>query len=133
MRRWFADSFYFFALLSTKDESHARVTEMAGRSPARLVTTEWVLAELADGFAKPDGRVMAAAFIRALQADPNVTIVPTDAGLFEAGLSYYESRADKAWSLTDCISFVVMRHHGIHDALTGDHHFQQAGFNALLL
>ena len=34
--------------------------------------------------------------------------------------------------LTDCISFVVMAEHGITDALTGDHHFEQAGFRALL-
>ncbi len=41
-------------------------------------------------------------------------------------------RPDKDWSLTDCISFVVMEEHGITDALTGDHHFEQAGFRALL-
>lgn len=38
----------------------------------------------------------------------------------------------KQWSLTDCISFVVMRDGGLQDALTGDHHFEQAGFKALL-
>ena len=31
-----------------------------------------------------------------------------------------------------CISFVAMRDHGLTEALTGDHHFQQAGFAALL-
>jgi predicted nucleic acid-binding protein len=45
---------------------------------------------------------------------------------------FYESRPDKAWSLTDCISFVVMNQHGLTEALTGDHHFEQAGFTALL-
>jgi predicted nucleic acid-binding protein len=39
---------------------------------------------------------------------------------------------DKDWPLTDCISFEVMREHGISEALTGDHHFEQAGFKALL-
>jgi uncharacterized protein len=37
-----------------------------------------------------------------------------------------------SWSLTDCISFEVMRARGISDALTGDHHFAQAGFRVLL-
>ncbi|MEX0702442.1 MAG: hypothetical protein WD069_10140 [Planctomycetales bacterium] len=59
-------------------------------------------------------------------------LIEPDAALFDAGISLYESRADKHWSLTDCISFVVMQQHGLVDALTGDHHFEQAGFNALL-
>jgi predicted nucleic acid-binding protein len=44
----------------------------------------------------------------------------------------YVNRPDKQWSLTDCISFVVMEREGIADALTGDKHFEQAGFNVLL-
>jgi hypothetical protein len=34
--------------------------------------------------------------------------------------------------MTDCISFVVMQERGIFEALTTDHHFQQAGFRAIL-
>ena len=43
-----------------------------------------------------------------------------------------EQRQDKRWSFTDCISFAVMKQMKIADALTGDHHFEQAGFRALL-
>ena len=52
--------------------------------------------------------------------------------LFERGLALYNARPDKEWSLTDCISFVVMADEGLTDALTGDRHFEQAGFTALL-
>lgn len=52
--------------------------------------------------------------------------------LFARGISLYNARKDKAWSLTDCISFVVMADEGLVDALTGDRHFEQAGFKALL-
>jgi hypothetical protein len=38
------------------------------------------------------------------------------------------ARPDKEWSLTDCISFVAMNERNITDALTSDHHFEQAGF-----
>jgi hypothetical protein len=43
-----------------------------------------------------------------------------------------KSRPDKNWSLTDCISFVVMQGRGIKAAFTADRHFEQAGFECLL-
>ena len=52
--------------------------------------------------------------------------------LFEQGVGLYDERHDKQWSLTDCISFVVMKQRNLQDALTGDHHYEQAGFTALL-
>lgn len=52
--------------------------------------------------------------------------------LFWRGFHLFESRPDKHWSLTDCTSFVIMEEHGMTEALTADHHFQQAGFTALL-
>jgi hypothetical protein len=67
-----------------------------------------------------------------LRADPDVELIPPDPALFELGIDLYSRRPDKAWSLTDCISFVVMTQRQITDALTGDHHFEQAGFRALL-
>jgi uncharacterized protein len=52
--------------------------------------------------------------------------------LLERGLQRLRERPDKDWPLTDCISFVVMEDEGIREALTGDRHFEQAGFTALL-
>jgi len=52
--------------------------------------------------------------------------------LHREGIQLYASREDKEWSLTDCISFFVMQREAITEALTGDHHFEQAGFVALL-
>ena len=70
--------------------------------------------------------------LRDLGASPQVKIVPPDAALFDAGVQLYAGRADKDWPLTDCISFVVMTQERIVEALTGDRHFEQAGFTALL-
>jgi predicted nucleic acid-binding protein len=47
-------------------------------------------------------------------------------------MSLYRQHADKAWSLTDCISFAVMREKRLTEAFTSDQHFQQAGFIPLL-
>jgi uncharacterized protein len=47
-------------------------------------------------------------------------------------MQFYRERPDKEWSLTDCISFVVMAEKGLSEALTGGRHFEQAGFKPLL-
>jgi Predicted nucleic acid-binding protein, contains PIN domain len=60
-------------------------------------------------------------------------VVPFDTSLIIRGLDLFRGRPDKEWSLTDCISFVVMEENGLTDAVTTDRHFVQAGFNALML
>jgi predicted nucleic acid-binding protein len=62
-----------------------------------------------------------------------MTIVPLDSRLLNRGLQLMSNRPDKDWSLTDCTSFVVMQDAGIIEALTGDRHFEPAGFQALLV
>jgi hypothetical protein len=62
----------------------------------------------------------------------NYEIVPATGELFDAGLQLHAGRSDKEWSLTDCISFLIMEQRGLKRALTHDHHFEQAGFIALL-
>ena len=67
-----------------------------------------------------------------LGADEGTTVLASDPQLFSLGAELFAQRSDKRWLLTDCISFVVMRQHGISEALTADHHFEQAGFSVLL-
>ena len=75
---------------------------------------------------------MVIAFIDAHRRRSDVTVIPANEFLLSRGWKLYASRPDKSWSLTDCISFDTMTTIGITDALTGDHHFEQAGFRALL-
>ena len=132
MSRVFADTYYFLGLLNRSDESHEGCAAFARQYRGELVTTAYVLTELADALLAPHQRLRTAEFIRALQANRRVEIWPGSPELFESGLALYSARPDKEWSLTDCISFVVMRQAGLRDALTGDHHFEQASFVALL-
>jgi uncharacterized protein len=132
MNRVFADSFYFFAILNVKDDAHKNALEFASRHDTPIVTTAWVLTELADGLASTAFRSSFSLLIERLQANPENELVPPTEDLMKRGVELYNSRADKQWSLTDCISFLVMQDRWITQALTGDHHFEQAGFTALL-
>ena len=96
------------------------------------MTSAWVLTELGDALAAAGSRGSFLAMLDTLRSDRMVTIVEPAPQLFEAGIQLYRSRPDKNWSLTDCTSFVVMKDRGITEALTADHHFEQAGFTALL-
>jgi predicted nucleic acid-binding protein len=127
----FADTSYFIALLSKDDEAHDRALKF-GLTSHRLVTTTWILVELADGLATRPDRILFKLFLDRLRSNPSVMIVEPVASDFDRAVELYDRRPDKQWSLTDCLSFVVMRDRQLSEALTGDHHFEQAGFSALL-
>ena len=131
MKRVFADSFYFFALLNQKDQSHKAVVEWTKSFTGQLMTTEWVMLELADGLAYSPGRSSLHRTRQGILESPHHQLVSLEMQMYEEGLRLYSSRADKEWSLTDCLSFVVMEREGLVEALTGDQQFEQAGFVAL--
>ncbi len=57
----------------------------------------------------------------------------TDEAIWDQEFSLEESRGDKDRSLTDCLSVIVMERRRLTEALTTDHHFEQAGMKALML
>jgi predicted nucleic acid-binding protein len=133
MSRVFADTHFFVALLSRRDARHERAVETYRSGDfAEFVTTVWVLAELADGMSRPVARSLCQRFVQRLREREDTKIMDADPNLFWRGFELYGQRPDKEWSLTDCISFVVMEDEGLSEALTGDRHFEQAGFVALL-
>jgi predicted nucleic acid-binding protein len=127
-----ADSFYFIALLNANDPAHQRIAQRSEKAGWKLVTTRWVLAEVADGLSAPTWRERVVTLFDRLERQADVVIHSGSDTLFARGLEIYRDRRDKAWSLTDCISFAVIRQEGLQEALTGDRHFAQAGFIALL-
>ncbi|MDZ4782281.1 MAG: PIN domain-containing protein [Planctomycetia bacterium] len=128
----FADTFYFIALLSRRDRAHAEAIEFDASYLGRIVTSDWVLLELADAFSAVDNRQRFATLFDFAAISEGYEVVRASDADFDAGLLLYRSRSDKEWSLTDCISFTIMHRLGLHDAITGDQHFAQAGFNILL-
>jgi len=132
MSECFADSFFFFALLDEGDEAHDKAVASVRELSRDLLTTPWVLAEVGDGLAAPGRRGRFVELLEFIRASEQFHVVAADQQDFDEGVALYSQRPDKSWTLTDCISFVVMRERGIRDALTGDRHFEQAGFTALL-
>jgi predicted nucleic acid-binding protein len=127
----FADTYYFLALLNPRDAGHHKAIAECNPS-ARLVTTEWILAEVGDALSAPKDRGRFAALMDQLGDDASVSVVPASTSDFHRGVALFRQRSDKDWTLTDCLSFVVMQEMGIRQELTADRHFIQAGFDAVL-
>ena len=131
----FLDTGYVIALNSPRDRYHhpALLWETQVRNgQLQVVTTRAVQLEIGAAFSRLAYRATGAAILEALDRDPSVTVLPLDDDTYRRALSMFSARADKEWSLADCISFVVMRDRNISQALSTDAHFAQAGFEVLL-
>lgn len=131
----FADTGYWIALAVANDPLHGRAVELTRMyAAAGIVTTEMVLVEWLNALASPMRGRRNAVILQclALRDRRDVTVVQQSGALFAQALDLYIRRVDKAWSITDCASFLVMRGRRISAALTHDRHFEQAGFRALL-
>jgi len=130
----FVDTAAWIALINVRDALHVRAQSVYDglvQQRVPLVTSDFVLLEVADALGAPFLRPYTIAFINRLRRDV-VEIVPLSEELMRKGWSLYSQRADKEWGLTDCTSFVIMQGRGIVEAFTSDHHFAQAGFQRLL-
>jgi predicted nucleic acid-binding protein len=135
MKKVFADTAYWIALLNRRDQLHARAVQCcADLSSELIVTTEMVLIEVLNHFSlgPPEFRQAAVLLVGRLDASPSHDVIPLTSGQFRNALDLYRQRPDKQWSLTDCASILAMEEKGIGEALTYDNHFVQAGFAALL-
>jgi len=132
LRTVFADTSYYLALVNLLDEHHGAAEKFTEDYDGAYVTTAWVITELANSLSHAANRRLFLSLLDDLRRDRDVVIVPPTEEIYERGLRLYAGRLDKGWSLTDCISFVVMEEYRLQDAATSDHHFEQAGFRCLL-
>jgi predicted nucleic acid-binding protein len=130
MNEVFVDTCYWLAMLNFRDAYHQQAIGIP--RPARMVTTRAVQIEVMDAFSGARQRALAVRFWRRTNNNSRITIVRLDDPLLHRAALLFQNRPDKEWSMTDCISFVVMQDRRITQALTNDHHFEQAGFQCLL-
>jgi len=127
----FVDTSYLIALELAADDNHHVAVQHWHRTRSviqTLVTTSYVLDETVTHFNSRNYHAKAVKIGDNLLQSPAVQLVQIDESLFQEGWFYFKQHTDKRYSLTDCLSFVVMRQLSIQTALTFDHHFVQAGY-----
>lgn len=131
-RQYLVDTWFFIARLDKRDSHHRQARRLHAVLPAGvLITHEAVLTEVLAYFADDEAVVRRAAVMAVRVALRDMRVLTVDRSLFQRALDLYDDRPDKEYSLTDCMSMVVMRDRGITHVLTNDHHFTQEGFTVL--
>ena len=135
MATYFADTSYWMALSRKRDQHNRHAVawnQFVIRTRSTIVTTEAVLWEWLNAFSDASTRAVAAEGYRRVHADSRVEVVPFQPELIDSAVELYRTRSDKSWSLTDCLSFVVMERRQLTEALTTDRHFEQAGMRVMM-
>jgi predicted nucleic acid-binding protein len=133
---YFADTSFWIGLSRKRDQHHAASVawlRFLVESKAEVLTTEAVLFEWLNAMSDVSSRLFAVESYLRIRGDSRIRIVPVNPTLLTVAVELYRARPDKVWSLTDCLSFVVMQGEGITQALTADRDFEQAGFRPCLL
>ena len=133
--RLLLDATFVAGYLNPRDQHHANALRCMPRvrAASEVVITEAVLVEIGNLLHPTQHRLRAADFIETCYNTANITVVPVDTNLLSRALRFYRQHTDKAWGLTDCISFIVMNDRGLTISVTADSDFQQAGFRSLML
>jgi len=130
----FADSFYWIALANPADAWHQTAKSFSQtNTEAMLVTTDEVLSEFLNYFSAAGERMrtVVANMFEETMNHPGVVVIPQTRESLLRGFTLYKARADKGYSLTDCISMTTMYERNISEGRTHDHHFTQEGFAPL--
>ena len=126
------DTSGLLCLIDGRDFRH-REAQLFYDAARERITHGYVLAEfVALARARGIPRSSALAFAMDIQDDAEVEVVWVDEALHRKAVLLLQDRMDKAWSLCDAVSILLMQRRGIAEALTTDHHFEQAGLQRLL-
>ena len=130
--RIFVDTLFVVAQINQRDQYHETASELADQYEGYpLLVTDAVLLEIGNALAR-NYRKEAGEVIENFLTSEEVKVVHLTPQLFDRAFAEYKKYDDKEWGMIDCISFVVMRQEGVSQALTFDHHFEQAGFQILM-
>ncbi|HKI46678.1 MAG TPA: PIN domain-containing protein [Balneolales bacterium] len=134
MNRIFLDTGYLIALESSDDQYHKKAIRywkgLLQHHPL-LVTTSYIFDEVTTFFNSRNRHSKALEIGTTLLTSPSVEFIHVSKTLFDSGWQIFQQHPDKRYSLTDCISLAVMDRDKIHEALSFDSHFEQAGFRKL--
>ncbi|MBD3391959.1 MAG: PIN domain-containing protein [Chitinivibrionales bacterium] len=128
----FIDTGAWFAGIAKNDQHHDEAMKHRDRllkQKDRFITTNLIIHEATMLLERKVSKKEAIKFLKAVVKDHLVDIVHADEDVEQEGVALYQKYKDQDFSVTDCISFVVMKREGIKRAFTFDKHFKTMRFS----
>ena len=131
MKSIFLDTGFIIALELKNDQYHKVANKLwvnLLKKHRFFITTSYIFDEIVTFFNSCGHHSNAVKIGNILLNSPSIQFIQVDEILFNEGWKFFQKHSDKTYSLTDCISFAIMKKEKINSALTFDKHFTQAGF-----
>lgn len=130
----FVDTAGWMMLSDASDEAHDEARHFRDDWLERggiFVSTDFVLDETLTLLRVRLGLDAAERWWNQVEGSSRVVWEPIDSSRAEKARRWFFRFRDKAFSFTDCTSFVVMKERRLRTAVTSDRHFVQAGFQVV--
>ena len=131
----YVDAAGWIALVNRRDTLHpeaVRIYKQLLQEQCKFITTSVVLLEVGNWLSPVPLRGLMINLLHRIEQSSRIEVVHVTPELYAKGWELYSNRLDKDWGVIDCVSFVIMQERNLAEALTSDHHFEQAGFKILL-
>ncbi len=131
MKALFVDTSGWMACADGGDPTHVQTVAVRDswlEAGGAFVTTDYVADETLTLIRIRLGITAAERWWRQVEASSRLRWESIDLARADKARGLFFRYRDKAYSFTDCTSFVVMRELKLAEALTTDHHFAKAGF-----
>jgi predicted nucleic acid-binding protein len=131
MNALYVDTGALVARVLPRDQHHKasrKGWETLENIDVRLYSSEHVLDEAVSLLSRQAGGQFAARWAREHLASREIEWLATSREDWQEGLRWLEKFADQKLSLTDCLSFTLLRREGLEAVFGFDHHFELAGF-----
>lgn len=121
----------FVAIEDESDQHHAGALSFRNRvlatQPWRLLTSSYVLDETLTLIRMRISIRASIAFSKRIRGSRAVEVLAVPKEVEEEALDLFEKYDDKAFSFTDCVSFVMMKRWKVTKVFGFDDHFHQVG------
>lgn len=131
----FVDTSALIAIGNKRDIFHnqaVKIKDDLRLSNRNFVITSAIILEFGNAFCPVNLKSSAIKIIESVMQSKKWKNVSIDEKIINRAFELYKQMKDKDWGLVDCTSMVVAKDMGITEVFTTDHHFEQAGFTALL-
>ncbi|MBN1981176.1 MAG: PIN domain-containing protein [Chitinivibrionales bacterium] len=128
----FVDTGAWFAIADSSDQFHQRAVEHLKKlteKASRFVTSNLVIHETVLLLARRLSKKAAGQFLDMVYTDEIVTIIQSTESMEQKAHVIFKKYTDQDFSITDCVSFVIMKDARIKEVFTFDKHFKVMKFS----